>query len=161
MHCPNCGQESSLEQKFCRQCGFNLEPVSKLIVGGRDDDAPSDKREAERQLVRRMFRWISWGCLILFAGIILVVFNKGFIHEPMFQSIATLFILAGTALAGYGVLSSIVKGTYLPDKTANASTQIDHDNATKELPEPRIPVPVPSVTERTTQLIREGPKSNT
>ena len=161
MHCPSCGHESSLEQKFCRQCGFNLEPVSRLIVGGSDDDALSDKRETERVLVRRMFRWISWGCLVLFAGIILLVFNKGFIHEPMFQSIATLFILAGVAMAGYGVLSSIVKGTYLPDKTSKGSGQISQDNATKELPEPRSPVPVPSVTERTTQLISGEPKQNT
>src|SRR5215510_2721552 len=121
MHCPSCGQESSLDQKFCRQCGFNLEPVSKLIAGGSDDDALAVKREWERLLVRRMFRWLSWGCLVLFAGVIMLVFNKGFIHEPMFQSIATLFVLAGVAMAGYGVLSSISKGTYLPDKTSKGS----------------------------------------
>ena len=34
MHCPSCGNESSIDQKFCRKCGFNLEPVGKLLAGG-------------------------------------------------------------------------------------------------------------------------------
>ncbi len=38
MHCPNCGNQSELDQKFCRKCGFNLEPVSKLIVNSPDAD---------------------------------------------------------------------------------------------------------------------------
>jgi hypothetical protein len=155
MHCPSCGNQSSLEQKFCRQCGFNLEPVSKLIAGGGEDRAAADKSEHERLLVRRMFRWLSWGCLILFGGIILLVFNKGFIHEQLFQTISTLFILTGVALATYGCLSSISKGTYLPGKTAKGVDEIDPGHATKELPDARIPTSAPSVTERTTQLIGE------
>jgi len=155
MHCPNCGNESSLDQKFCRQCGFNLAPVSKLLAGGNDDDASLTKSEHERLLVRRMFRWLSWGCVILFAGIILLVFNKGFIHEAMFQTIATLFMLTGVALATYGCLSSLSKGTYLPEKTSKDTREINQSNTTNELPEARVPISAPSVTERTTQLIGE------
>jgi hypothetical protein len=155
MHCPSCGHQSSLEQKFCRQCGFNLEPVSKLITGGSEERVAPDKSEHERLLVRRMFRWLSWGCLMLFVGIILLVLNKGFIHAPPFQVMATIFMLTGVALATYGCLSSISKGTYLPDKIAKGVDEIGPGHPTKELPEARIPTSAPSVTERTTQLIGE------
>jgi hypothetical protein len=155
MHCPSCGNESSLDQKFCRKCGFNLEPVAKLITGGSEDDALPTRSEPERLLVRRMFLWLSWGCLVLFAGIILLLLNKGFLHEPMFQTIASVIILLGVTLATFGVLSSTIKGTDLPNKTSNQTPDISPNATTKELPEARIPVSAPSVTERTTQLIAE------
>jgi len=158
MHCPSCGLESSLDQKFCRQCGFNLEPVSKLITGDSDDLAAA-RREHERLLVGRMFRWISWGCLVLFVGVIMLVVNKsGVVYLPMLKLIATLITLLGVAIAGYGSLSSIAKATYLSPKTSKDPGQINQNNTTKELPEARIPVPMPSVTERTTQLISEEPQ---
>ncbi|HJZ80614.1 MAG TPA: zinc ribbon domain-containing protein [Pyrinomonadaceae bacterium] len=155
MHCPSCGLESSLDQKFCRKCGFNLEPVSRLVSGDAGDDEIARARaERERQLVRRMFRWISWGCLVLLLGVILVVINKGFIHEAMFQSIASLLILGGAAMAGYGTLSTMVKGTYLPAPIKHPEA-IKPAIATNELPEAGVPTFIPSVTERTTKLIGE------
>ena len=161
MHCPGCGNESSLDQKFCRKCGFNLEPVSALITGETAiDQVKQEKSEHERRLVRRMFRWLSIGCLVLLLGVILVIFNKGFIHEPMFQSIASLLILGGVAVAFYGVVSSIMRGTYLPDKTSNSPQRLSENRTTNELPDARIPLPMPSVTERTTQLIGEDKPPN-
>jgi len=32
MHCPSCGAEAELTQKFCRSCGFSLEKVPQLVV---------------------------------------------------------------------------------------------------------------------------------
>ena len=154
MHCPNCGHESSFEQKFCRQCGFNLEPVSKLVAGdGAIEPVAPDKSESERLLVRRMFRWLSWGCLVLLIGVVLLVLSKRGL-PPIFHLLASFFLLGGLTIATYGVLSSIIKGTYLP-KASKSPEQISQDRTTKELPEGGIPVPVPSVTERTTQLIGE------
>lgn len=158
MHCPGCGHESSLDQKFCRKCGFNLEPVSKLITGqAGSEEIQTEKSEQERRLVRRMFRWISWGCLVLLFGVILLIFNRGFIHEALFQPLSSLLILGGVAMATYGVLSTVLKGTYLPGKTSTrtAAEPIEQAKATDELTEPRVPTFMPSVTDRTTQLIDE------
>ena len=156
MHCPSCSKESSLDQKFCRKCGFNLEPVAKLITGSDgSEEVGLEKNEHERRLVRRMFRLISLGCAVLLVGVILLLINKGFVHELMFQYLASFFLLGGAAIAAYGVLSSILRGTYLPGKSPKSPEQINQGPATKELPEGRDPAFVQSVTERTTQLIGE------
>ena len=156
MHCPSCGNESSLDQKFCRKCGFNLEPVSALITGQSGiEEIQTDKSEEERRIVRRMFRWISWGCLVLLVGVILLILNRGFIHEAMFVPLSSLVMMGGIALATYGVLSSVLRGTYLPGKAKNEGHEISQTRTTNELPAGNMPIPVPSVTERTTQLISE------
>ena|SRR5262245_20061460 len=162
MHCPSCGHESSLDQKFCRKCGFNLEPVSKLFTGETAiDHIEPDKSERERLLVRRMFRWISIGCLVLLFGVILLIINRGFIHEAMFQSIASLIILGGVSVAFYGLVSSIMRGTYSGVKASPGPQRLNETRTTNELPEARTPIPLPSVTERTTQLIGEDKPART
>jgi hypothetical protein len=32
MYCPNCGQATSIEQKFCRSCGLSLEKAAQSVV---------------------------------------------------------------------------------------------------------------------------------
>jgi hypothetical protein len=63
MHCPNCGIESDLEQKFCRSADFSLEPVSKLILAGSTaaDEPKTAKLERDKILMRRMVSWMMWG----------------------------------------------------------------------------------------------------
>ena len=153
MYCPSCGNESPLEQKFCRHCGFGLEPVNKLISG--DADQPdANRRERERLAVRRMFQWISRGCIVLVLGVALLVINRSVIHEPLVQLLSTLLTLAGCSIAVYGVLSPVIRSTYLAGKAADEkrSPQINRQ-ATNELAQPHFPLAIGSVTERTTQLI--------
>ena len=155
MHCPSCGNESPVDQKFCRHCGFNLEPVSKLITG---DSATIqiDKREHEQLVVRRMFQWMSRGGLVLLLGVVLLVINRGFVHAGAVQALAALIILAGCAMATYGLFSAMIKGTYLPGKTTGEKHPAEIEGGTtKELPDAPVPAPISSVTDRTTQLIDE------
>src|SRR6185436_19573133 len=76
IHCPSCGDESALDQKFCRKCGFNLEPVGKLVTAGPDLETKSEKLESEQAILRRMIRWMMWGCLVLLIGLVLLVSGK-------------------------------------------------------------------------------------
>lgn len=156
MHCPGCGGESSVDQKFCRKCGFNLEPIGQLVKGQVEKIA-TDRAEQESRLVRRMFRWITWGCLVLLFGVVLLVLNRGFIHAGLLTPLTSLLILGGVVIAMYGLLSTMIRGTYLPAKTSKPD-QIKPAKPTGELPEARIPAFIPSVTERTTQLIGEEAK---
>ena len=159
MHCPNCGIESDLEQKFCRKCGFNLAPVSKLIVSERDTN-PTEltKLDRDKLIMQRMVRWMMWGLLALLIGIILSVAGKQFALTPLVNFIAVIFILGGVSVTTYGVLDALRGGavTTAEAKRRAAANSEEPEKAptTKQL-EGRIPVPVPSVTERTTQLIHE------
>jgi hypothetical protein len=155
MHCPNCGHESAVDQKFCRKCGFNLDPVGKLFVqdkeGGQNE---LTKAQREGLLVRHMFRWMSWGGMVLLVGVALLVISKKFIGSPLISLPAFFFLLAGVVMASYGVFSAIQRGTELTlEKPREGSKELKPADTTNELDAARVPVPIASVTERTTKLI--------
>lgn len=164
MHCPGCGNESSLDQKFCRKCGFNLEPISKLVVQrSPSEDIQPNKHEQEKALVRRMFRIMGWGLLIVLIGVVLLVMARApapGLLENVLGVLSLILLLGGTAVAGYSIFDAVRQSTKpaLP-RPRVSKAEISQAETTNELLEERMPVPVPSVTERTTQLI--APESKT
>jgi hypothetical protein len=157
MHCPNCANESDLDQKFCRKCGFNLEPITKLIrAGSVDDEAKLEKVERDKLLLRRMVSWMTWGMLIMLIGIIVIVVNKQLNLDRLVGLVGTLVALGGASVATYGLLDAM-RGGCLKQWKPKAMTEsnvieIEPASTTREL-EGRLPIPLGSVTERTTQLI--------
>ena len=155
MHCPSCGNESSLEQKFCRKCGFNLEPVSQLVVAGAGKETKLERVESDREILRRMYRWMMWGMLILLIGVVMVVSGKAFDLPKFLGPLSSFLMVGGAAAAGYGVLGALRDGLVaskkLPSSTETRSQLTS--SQTSELPESSMPVSLPSVTEGTTQLI--------
>lgn len=167
MHCPSCGNESELDQKFCRKCGFNLEPVSKLIVNNPDaDQRKLEKAEREKVALRRMVSWMMWGMLILLIGVVVILINKTFNLDPLVKLIGTFITLGGVSVTMYGLLDTMRGGKGRPKSEANEVGSYTSDSeknlkadTTREL-EGRLPIPLPSVTERTTQLIGDQRKSS-
>jgi len=158
MHCPNCANESDLDQKFCRKCGFNLEPITKVIrAGSADDDATKlEKVERDKLLLRRMVSWMSWGMLIMLIGIIVIVVNKQLKLDQVVGLIGSLLALGGVSVLTYGLLDAMRGGCLKKWKpkamTESTKAEIEPPSTTSEL-EGRLPIPLGSVTERTTQLI--------
>jgi len=163
MHCPSCGNESSLDQKFCRKCGFNLEPVGKLMASGATEaELKQNRTEQEKVAVRRMVSWMMWGMLILLIGIVLSVIGKQFQLDRLVGLIGTFLILGGLAVTTYGVLDAMRGGAgFRKRETSREPSMLEPDRVptTKDL-EGRSPIPLPSVTERTTQLISEEARGN-
>jgi hypothetical protein len=166
MHCPNCGNQSELDQKFCRTCGFNLGPVSKLIMNNPDaGQLKLEKAEREKLALHRMVSWMMWGMLILLIGVVVIVINKTFNLDPLVKLIGTFITLGGVSVTMYGLLDTMRGGKGRPKSgaidvgTNNPDTEEGvKADTTREL-EGRLPVPLPSVTERTTQLIGAESKS--
>ena len=154
MHCPNCGHESSLDQKFCRKCGFALAPVGELMRGAEPsaEAAKIDRAQREALVVRQMFRWISWGIIVLGLGLLMLIVDKSFDVGKAFKFVCTLVMLAGIGIATYGVISTLMKGGEATLKAAGPKPDELRAPTTREL-EGGTPSPVPSVTERTTELI--------
>ena len=155
IHCPSCGDESALDQKFCRKCGFNLEPVGKLVTAGPDLETKSEKLESEQAILRRMIRWMMWGCLVLLIGLVLLVSGKAFDLPKFLSPLASFLLVGGAAAAGYGVLAALRDGMASPRKLPRAhQARAELPTAsTNELGNQDVPMSLPSVTERTTQLI--------
>ena len=159
MHCPSCGNESSLDHKFCRKCGFNLEPVGKLMAANSstDEEPKLSKLERDKLLMRHMVKWMMRGMLIMLIGIILIVVNKQLKVDQLVGLLGTLLTLAGVSVTMYGLLDTMRGGGLKKQKTKALSAATENENeqatsTTREL-EGRSPIPLDSVTERTTQLI--------
>ena len=152
MHCPNCGNESGLDQKFCRQCGFNLEPVGKLMGSDGSVTEPQlTKVERDKLLMQRMVSWMIWGFLILLLGVVFTVIDKEFAISRLISLLGSILILGGVSVAMYGILDTLRGGA--PNKALRSPPRADELQAptTRELEGGHVPAP--SVTERTTQLI--------
>jgi hypothetical protein len=159
MHCPSCGQPATTDQQFCRACGMNLQAISKLVTEHTGSPAELqsklDRAEREREIVRSMFNWIMWGMIIMGIGVVLVVVNKTYDIGGLFRLLATLVTLSGTGIAAGGVFGAMRKGMN-PAPTKRRG-QLQSATEPTRLPTNPIPAALPSVTERTTQLIGVAP----
>jgi uncharacterized membrane protein YvbJ len=71
MHCPNCGSEAPMEQKFCRSCGFGLGKVAMLIAEQASDenlDSASDPKEELFKRYRRIWFVPFIGTFLVFGN---------------------------------------------------------------------------------------------
>jgi hypothetical protein len=140
---------------------MNLGTVSKLVaahsgVNKTEEELTFNREEAEKRIVRRMFSWMMWGMIVAAAGIVMLVLNKSFNPGEWFKLCAAFLLLSGTGIAVAGFFRAIKEGTELSSK--QSPKVIPKTVTTTYLPEERSAVPMPSVTERTTQLIT--PKEN-
>lgn len=171
MFCPNCGADSTADQKFCRGCGLKLEKVSlvlaeQLPAGSLAESSPEEiarllksKRRVERLLVG-----IGLTGAAVFVGAIIwtlvftIIIGKGAVLQG---SIALGFILAGVvALALVCYRESVVNSLARRGVSEEKPTLPAAAPTANLLPEPRA-TPLGSVTDRTTELLEVERKRNT
>jgi hypothetical protein len=177
MFCPKCGQQQiSDEMRFCSRCGFALAFVSELIThdglpaaGGESCAvAPASRR---REQMRK-------GLLLLVGGIIgslifLFLTNVAGMQEGFAKLCITLSLLV--ALVGMvrlvitvtRAIASAVMGRHALDAASVLPSMMNGQVSGAGLPPPRVQewqesrartaemVQPPSVTDRTTRLLKE------
>ena len=133
---------------------MSLETVGKLVAKHTGSpaavQAKLDRAEAEKAIVRSMFNWMIWGMLLVGIGVVMILINKSFPIGNWFRLLSSLLVIGGMGVTTGGVLNAIKRGT-LPSRTER--DQLAGLPDTNELPTNRLPAELPSVTERTTQLI--------
>jgi hypothetical protein len=80
MLCPNCGTKTTTRHKFCRNCGMNLEPVSRALTEHLSADgaaSAASAREGERRALRRLTNGLLVGVIIIMLGVLMAVFLPG------------------------------------------------------------------------------------
>lgn len=153
MHCPNCGKPATKDQQFCRSCGMNLESVGTLVAQHSTMAPTSPKAEklrAEQEILRSMFTAMMIGMAILFTGLLLLVVNKTFSLGAAVSLVATFLLVGGTGYATFAILNAVRKNALLGMGKPQPQLTPAKD---KSLPTNSFPEALPSVTERTTQLI--------
>jgi hypothetical protein len=157
MYCPNCSTKVSLDQKFCRACGLGLEKIAQSLgeqlPTRLDESLQEQKNKLERAglIALSIFGFGIASFLLYTVGYRLLV-TQG-------RIMAALGLIGLILFLGSGLLSVIlfakanevkedankrqVKGPGEPQKPAQTNSL---------LPEGQLE-PVPSVTERTTDLL--------
>jgi hypothetical protein len=161
MLCPNCGTKTTTEHKFCRNCGMNLEPVSRalaahLSVGGAT--AARASREADRRNVQRMTGGLLAGVFVILFGLLLIAFLPGKAFKFLGVASAFIGIVAALVSVLFPLRSMAAAGVEPPPHTL--------DNAAPDtgrlLREQTFEPAGTSVTDHTTELLNvevKGKKS--
>jgi hypothetical protein len=154
MYCPACGTKTSTEHKFCRSCGMDLRMVYDILTGKLPAAATGQKKaEADdKALAHRMVKFMSWGGIILFVGLVFVIVGKKYLHSEELNMVGGLTALLGTFIMCYAVFSAMWRGTMTDRKPSGKGLQTQPELG-GHLTAERLPEPALSVTESTTRLM--------
>jgi DNA-binding NarL/FixJ family response regulator len=142
------------EQKFCRACGAGLQmitqPLDDLATVPDLNRTPATSSKDEKQRVSRL---MPWGLIIMFTGIAAGITGKMLVHEEMVTVVGALISVAGMFLTVYPYLSppSRQKVYSSPSSQPDILSQSKPD---KSLPRESNIEYLPSITERTTNLLK-------
>jgi hypothetical protein len=156
MYCPNCGNKTSTDQKFCRACGLGLEKIALSLT----EQLPA---KVDRSLNERKERFEKLGVAAL------SMFGLGVLSLLLYSVGYKLMMSQGNILAGLAVigflimvvcgLASVVlfaKAKEVGEEATKRPAQQDlstESEPTKELLIEGHFEPVPTVTDRTTELL--------
>ena len=153
MYCPNCGKTNSGEQKFCRSCGLSLENVVQSLA----EQLPGtniDKNLGERQ--RKVDLWAKiLGTSVISLSVLAVLW---FIIYQLFVLQDDVELGLGVMVLILGFLAFILLMIYreylvkASKRTLPQPASLPAPETGELLPEPSFE-PIPSVTERTTELL--------
>lgn len=161
MHCPGCGTEAPVTQRFCRSCGFSLEKVPQLVAEQLSDSEEILDIKAAEKLQKRqqeIERWLSItgiGFITLIAlsmlvGLIYLMFAGNLPIVP--GLVLLILILGGFVAASLAMYSEKLKKT-LSDSSSQRSRPLSEREKTSKPSLEAFEGPFLSVTERTTSLL--------
>jgi hypothetical protein len=157
MFCPNCGAKTSIQQKFCRGCGLGLDKIalslSEQLPSRPDEHLLSQKERYER---------LGLAALSVFGVGVLGVMLYGIIYKMMISKgdwLQALALIGLLIMAACGILSVILFAKAKEAEEAAGKRRLEEkETAVKATPTNELLTeghlePVPSVTDRTTELL--------
>ncbi len=154
MYCPNCGKTNSAEQNFCRSCGLNLEKITQSIAEQIPAGEIDQHIQGRHRIVDRSIKIVAGSAISILVGSVLwgiiyeVIIVKG---DVLTGSIFLGFIIALVLFALLMIYrESLLKAS---GKGSSARQKIRQRVDTEKLLPETSAEPLPSITERTTDLL--------
>ena len=170
MHCPRCGTSAKVGQQFCRSCGLGLEKVSQLVdeqVAPQTDPLSDLAPARERQ--QKFERWGGIARLSVFGLALITVL--GFLISKMMLSGSVgmsdlsllLIAIAAGITVGLQTYSRSLKRKVTNPALPKAARRLEPErlDPDQSLTLESYREPVPTVTDRTTELLTKPKGANT
>lgn len=152
MYCPNCGTKTSIDQNFCRACGLGLEKIALSL----SEQLPA---RVDQSLQARKERLEKMGVAAL------SVFGLGVLGFLLYSIGYKLMLSQGNIIAGLAIIGFVImvacgltsvilfaRAKELGEQATKRQPELSQ-GTTKELLSEGHFEPVPTVTERTTELL--------
>lgn len=158
MFCPNCGTNISFDQKFCRACGLGLEKIAQSLGEQLPTQLEENLLAKKNRLERLGVTALSIFGLGFFGLLVYLVGYKLMISQG--KILAALGVLGIIVLIASGLLSVILfaKANEVQEEASKRRLKPAEEKSlptnTAKLLEEGYFEPIPSVTERTTELLR-------
>jgi hypothetical protein len=160
MYCPNCGKKTEISQKFCRACGLGLDKIAQSLgeqLPARVDESLLARKERLEKLGVAAVSVFGLGLLSL----LLYLLGRKVITEG--NVVEALVMLGLFVMFACGMLSVILfaRAKELGEQAGKRQLQptaTEKSSSTKELLTEGSFEPVPTVTERTTELLFVEPR---
>jgi len=153
MYCPNCGTKTSIDQNFCRACGFSLEKTALSLseqLPARIDQSLQAQKERLEKLGVAALSVFGLGVL----GFLAYVIAQKLAKTGDIFAILTILGLVIMMVCGLASVILFARAKELGEKTNKRQPQnLSSESNTKELLSEGHFEPVATVTERTTELL--------
>jgi hypothetical protein len=162
MYCPNCGNKTSTEQKFCRKCGLGLEKIAVSLgeqLPARIDESLLARKERLEKLGVAALSVFGLGLL----SILLYVIGQKLLAQG--NLLGALAIIGLVIMFACGLVSVFLfarakeLGEQAGQRQLPSGSSAITGSTRELLPEGRLE-PVPTVTERTTELLFAEKRDN-
>lgn len=156
MLCPSCGIATQPDQKFCRSCGASLQMTTQPLADpSHDIELVSPSAIDFRTQEQRRNSLVLRGFAIMLIGAAIGVIGKMLLHQDIVKVVGVLISLAGMFIVVYPYLSA------LRPKKSDSSPQsrpeaLPLSQSLKNMPHESTTEYVPSITERTTDLLKNS-----
>ena len=156
MNCRKCGLQTLPDQRFCRSCGESLQPNTPPFVEHATvlelERPPASILKDEKQ---RASGLMLWGFIIMFIGVAVGIIGKKLMHEDIVTVIGALVSIMGMFLTVYPYLSPSSRRK-IDSSPSSQPDILSQSQPGKYLPPERTIEYVPSITERTTNLLENS-----
>ena len=158
MTCPKCGLKTLPEQKFCRSCGASLQITTQALADHSAAISEPRRTSTSTRTSAPANTLVLWGFIVMFVGAAIGVVGKKLMHEDIVTVIGILMSLAGMFLAVYPYLVPPRKKQEISPRSQ--PDELAASQPAKSLPKEREIDYVPSITERTTDLLENRPAAS-